>query len=78
MTIETRARVEVTLEIQAGVGAWSDKEPGLGRAFNEAKEDALRTLNRVIAGEPLKGERRAVRLVKVSSVELHVTERGEP
>lgn len=72
MTITTKARVRVVLEIDGGDDAWSDEEKGLGRAFKYSRERALNTLNRVFAGEPLGGERDKIRLVKVESVELDV------
>ncbi len=75
MTIETKARVRVEIEIDVGGDAWADEEPGLKRAFEEAKESALNRLERVLSGELLAHDRSSVRIVKVSSVNLRVTSR---
>ncbi len=78
MSIQTKATVRVVLEIDAGTNAWDEKEPGLGRAFREAKENALNTLNRLLhQGQALKGELGKLRVVKVERIDITVSEKVE-
>lgn len=75
-SIQTKAHVRVVLEIDAGTNTWDEKESGLGRAFREAKEHALNTLNRLVQGKGLKGELGKLRVVKIERVDITVSDVG--
>lgn len=77
MSINTKAIVRVTLELDAGTSAWSDEEPNLGRAFREARENVVAMLNRVFQGKGNRSDVDVVRCLKVHSVELLVSDSQE-
>jgi hypothetical protein len=75
-TVQTRARVQVVLDVDIGGDSWRPEEPGLGRAFNEARTKTLNILERVLRGEGTQATRNMVRIDRVGGITLVVTQDG--
>ena len=75
-TVLTRSVVTITIEITGTTDAWDPSEP-MTRPLKEAKPAAMNVLHRILKGEPLKGDREKIKIVRVNDVKVCAEFRGK-